>query len=391
MFKRKEQQLILHKGVFKRPIGLFTASMFLVSGTVGAGVLGLPYAVARVGLLPGLLYILFFGFLIMMLNSMIGELCARTQGDFQLAGLAYHYIGKLSGRLMTFITYAMWVGVLLIYIIGVGTSLAALFHTNAYMMSLLFFCIISIFVFIGIDIIRSVNFSLSMGIVAIILLIAFFSAPHIDAGILTHVNIAELFFPYGIVLFAFSAVSSIPEVHTLLKKRDIQFKHTIYIGGSIVMILYLLFTYIVVSVTGQSTTEIATVGLGEQVGPLMNIFGNIFAVFAMSTGFLMTSLAFRDSLCWDHHLSKIKSLLIVLGVPLTIFLLQLGSFIQVVDIVGGVLVSLQMIIMLLIYWRAKQVGHLKKSAYNLHHVSWFVILLLAVCSVGAMFSVMKMF
>ena len=51
------------------------------------------------------------------LNLLLGEVSAETKGDYQLVGLTYKYLGKIGGRVMTFLSYLMLIGVLTIYII----------------------------------------------------------------------------------------------------------------------------------------------------------------------------------------------------------------------------------------------------------------------------------
>jgi len=232
---------------------------------------------------------------------------------------------------------------------------------------------------------------LSLGVLAIILIIAGISSPHVNLPNIVYSNLAYFLLPYGVVLFAFSGASSVPEAHSLLKNRDILFKKAIIIAGSITIVAYALFAFVTVGVTGLETTEIATIGLGNKVGPSLHIFGNLFAFLAMGMSFIMGSLALKDSLCWDYKISKLKSILIVCGLPLIIFLLGMRSFIAAIDIVGGVFVSLEMLLLVLIYWRARHLGDLGKSKYRLHNIWLLVVLLVFALTVGAVYSVVKLF
>lgn len=381
--------LTKHKGIFKRHLSMWHAVAFVVSGTIGAGVLGLPYAVSKVGMKIGVLYIIILGMLTIVLNVMLGEIVTRSKSEYQMAGLARTYIGKSAGYIMTVITYLMWVGTMLIYIIGEGVTLSALFGGDPLMWSFIFFVVVGLLVIIGLSMIKIVDFFLSIGVLIVVLVIAFLSIPHIDIAHAVYTDMTYVLLPYGVVLFAFSGISSIPEAHTLLRHKDNAFKKAIILAGIINIVVYVVFAYVVVGVTGSATTEVATVGLGDVVGPYMLIFGNLFALFAMATSFLMTALAFRDSLRWDYKVSRGFATSIVLVLPMIIFLLGLRSFIVTIDIVGGVLVSSLMIMSVLIYWRAKQCGDLTQSTYRLHHTAWLIILLLVAFTIGAVYSVVK--
>jgi tyrosine-specific transport protein len=388
---KKESKCIQHLGVFKKELPLYQAVALIVSGTIGAGVLGIPYAVAQVGLLPGIFYIIVLGLLMMGLNLMLGSIAVRTKKSMQLSGLARKYIGRWGEILMTVIFYSMLLGVLLIYIIGEGEALAAILGGMPLFWSMVFFVIATIFLFSGMKTIKTVELVLTLIILVVVLYIAAWGAPHVEASNFSYINFAALFFPYGVVLFAFHGTNTIPEAHTLLEDRSVTFKHAIIFSGLISMLVYILFAIIVVGITGQGTTEIASIGLGNAVGKNMILFGNIFAVVAMGTSYLMTGLALSDSLHWDYKVPRYLSRLLVSFIPLILFALGVRQFIAVIDFVGGVFVSLEMLLILLIFWNAKQKGDLPLGKYRLHHTTWLLIVLLITLSIGAVYSVAQLF
>ncbi|MBT4120671.1 MAG: amino acid permease [Candidatus Magasanikbacteria bacterium] len=392
-YKRMDSDiaLIKHHGIFRRRLTLFQAVAMIVSITVGAGVLGIPYVVAKVGLAVGISYIVGLGLLMMFLNLLVGEICARTKSSLQLVGLARKYLGKTGGFIMTFLVYLMSFGILVVYIIGEGETLTALFGGDPFYWSLLFFAVGSILILVGMKTIKTVEFFLSLAILFIVILIAGLSAPHIELPNIIYSNLAYLLLPYGVILFAFTGSNAIPEVHALLKKRDTDFKKAIIIAGLISIVVYVMFAFAVVGVTGAETTEIATIGLGNKLGKSMLLFGNVFALLAMGTSFLMVGLSVKDSMRWDYKIPDALAAFIVSIVPLVIFMLGLRNFIKAIDIVGGVFVSLEMMLLVLVYWRAKQLGDLKKSKYRLHHALLLSIPLLLALAIGAVYSVMKLF
>jgi len=119
--------------------------------------------------------------------------------------------------------------------------------------------------------------------------------------------------------------------------------------------------------------------------------GNIFAVFAMGASFLMVGVALRDSFVWDFKFPKGIASFFVCGVPIVIFLLGLRQFIAAVDIVGGVFGSIELLLLVLIYWRAKSLGDLPVGKYKLHHTALLAALLFLAFSFGAIYSVVKLF
>ncbi|PIR75757.1 MAG: hypothetical protein CO030_04435 [Candidatus Magasanikbacteria bacterium CG_4_9_14_0_2_um_filter_42_11] len=394
-FRRKKPEslsdLTMHQGIFRARITLFEGIALMLSGTIGAGVLGLPYAVAKSGVLIGALYIVGIGLLMIGLNLMLGEVAVRTNGSFQLVGFAKKYLGKTGGVIMTIMMYGMLFGALVIYLIGEGVTLAALFGGSAFHWSLIFFVFASMLVIFGMRTLKTAELLLTIGILTVVLLITSFSVPHIDVVHLYTTNLAFLFLPYGVVLFSFHGTTAVPEMYSVLRHDNGTFKKAIIIGGLVVMALYLLFSFVAVGVTGANTTQIATIGLGNQLGRVMFLFGNAFAFFAMATSFLLNGVALKDSLSWDYKLPTSIAALIALGVPLTVVLLGLRQFVEAINIVGGIFGSLEMLLVLLIYWRAKKLGDLDPGKYRLHHIALIGALLLLVLTAGAIYSVFKIF
>lgn len=388
---QKEEPLAVHQGIFRRRLSLFEGTALIVSGTIGAGILSIPYAVAQVGLLIGLAYIVVIGLLIMGLNLLIGEIAVRTNEQLQFVGFARKYLGKPGEWMMTVIVYSMLMGVLVIYIVGEGQALSALLGGSALKWSVIFFLTVAFFIAIGIRTIKTIEFVLSLGILAVVLFMAGISTPYIQPEFLTHFDLAHFLFPYGVILFAYHSTTSIPEAHSLLIKKEETFKKAIILSSFIAMAVYAIFAIFTVGVTGPNTTEIATIGLGQEIGKVIFVLGNIFAVLVMGTSTLMVGLSLRDSLQWDYKFSYRLSTALVTAVPLGLFLLGLRSFIAMIDIVGGVFVSLEMLLILLMYWRAKQMGHWRPGKYKLHHTTFLLMALLLALSIGAVYSVVKLF
>lgn len=390
-YHRDEQPLAVHQGVFRRRMSLWGGTALIVSSTVGAGVLGIPYAVAQAGIGIGLVYIFGLGVLLIGLNLLLGEVVIRTRQSFQLPGLARKYLGRWGEWLMTSIIYLTMFAVLVIYIIGEGETLASLFGGNPFVWSVVFFLIGGSLVAIGIRTIKVAEMILTLGVMLIVLLIVLASAPHIIWPHIRYTNLAHALFPYGVILFAYSGTAAIPEAYTLLKHKKKQFKKAIIIAGAISMTIYALFAVMVVGVTGADTTEIATIGLGNALGPAMFVLGNLFALFAMGTSFLVNGLALRDSLHWDYRIPPLAASLLVAGLPFLVFVLGLRQFIAAMDFVGGVFISAAMLLIILIYWRAKQKGDVPVGKYRLHHAALLAFLLVLALSFGAIYSIVKLF
>lgn len=388
--KQSPAMPVRHLGVFRHRINLWQAVALIVSGTIGAGVLGIPYAIASIGLIPGLIYLALIGLAMMGLNLLLGGVCIRTKQELQWVGLAKKYLGTWGEVSMMILFYVSLLAVLLIYIIGIGETLTALFGWQPFYWSTIFFVVATLLIILGMRTIKSVEMLLTLGILAVIVLVGFWAAPHQNAEAWTHMNVRNIFFPYGILLFAFNATFAIPEAHQLLVRKNIQFKRAIILSSGIVIALYALFAIAVVGVTGVYTTEIATIGLGEAIGPHMIAFGNLFALLTMGTSYLLVGLSLRDSLRWDFHAPGWLATTVTAAIPFTLFVLGVNQFIEAVSFVGGVLVSLELILCIAIYLRARRMEEAPAGRYRLRHATPLVALLLAMCTLGALSSIVGM-
>ena len=383
--------LIIHQGIFRKRLSMFQGTALIVSATIGAGVLGIPYAIAKVGLVLGLSYIIGLGILIIGFNLLIGEIAVRTKGNLQLAGLSRKYLGRVGEFAMVIVKYVSGLGVLVIYIIGTGEALSFLLGQTPFFWSIIFFIIGSVFLYNGVESIKVIDFVLSLVVLTIVLAIAGFSFSSIEIINFQYNNLSQLLLPYGVILFAYHGGPAVVEAHSILSDSNKSFKSSILLAGVISIITYAVFAVVVLGVTGMGTTEIATIGLGQKVGSIMLILGNIFAVLAMSTSFLTIGLSLRDSLNWDFKIKQKLAALPVIFIPLIIFVLGLRQFISAINIVGGVFVSLEMLLVILIYWQAKNKGDLEPSKYKLHHTWLLVALLLLALIFGVIYSIVNLF
>ena len=386
-----KDEIVSFRGLFQRRISLFQGTALIVSGTIGAGILGLPYAVAQSGAFIGFLYIVVLGLCMMVLNLMLGQLVSVQPKPLQLTGLARKYLGKWGGFLMTVILYIMLTGVLLVHLIGEGNTLATLFGGESTYWTVGFFVLCLVLLASGMRAIKRVESVLVIGVLVVIFLIILLGFPHVNTTNLISHDFFQLLFPYGVVLFAFHSTTTMPEAYVILKHRENVYKHSIMYAGVIVILVYAAFALMVVGVMGPTTPEIATTGLERFLGHGAFVFGNVFAFLAMGMSSLIISLSLRDSLVWDHSIKEWVATVLVCLVPFLLFYFGLRSFVAVIDIIGGVFISLEMFLIILMYWRAYQKGEFKHNTYSLRHIGKLFLPLILAFGIGAVYSVGKLF
>ena len=371
----------------KYTLPFFEALTTLVGTVIGAGVLGIPYVVAKAGFVNGMITIICLGLAILLLNLYVGEISLRTKGTHQLVGYAERYLGK-KAKLILMLSFTFGtLGALLAYMIGTGQALAAIFSGNALYFSLGFFIIALIFIYFDLKSIKMPELVLVFFKMFIVIFLCLIIFPHIKLQNYAAFNPANIFLPYGVVLFAFLGAGAIPEMRIELERNKDKLKKAIIWGSVISIIIYAVFAFAIVGLTGQKTAEIATLSL-QVLGEKMFILGNIFAVLAMATSFLILGLALKWMFHYDYHIPKKLAWFLVFIIPLIAFFAGARSFIGVIGFVGAITGGIDGIIIMLMAKAAKHRGQ-RKPEYSIPINWWIIILLIALFILGIVYQFFK--
>jgi hypothetical protein len=135
-------------------------------------------------------------------------------------------------------------------------------------------------------------------------------------------------------------------------------------------LIYIIFTLVVVGVTGPETTEIATIGLSSKIGLIALAIGSLFSIIAMSSSFMTLGTAIKGIFQYDYRLKPTNALVATLSIPLILFLIGFREFFGVVSVVGALGVGLSGLITLLVFWRSRRQG-LRKPEYSISN--WLAV------------------
>ena len=343
----------------KKNIFLLEAIAVMVGAIIGAGILGLPYVFSKVGFWAGSLILLIVTGIMALMKLMYGEVTLRTKGNHQLLGYTKIYLGNISKHLVSFLLVLHLNGALLAYFVGQGDVINAMTGIPVLWSSLIFYILFSILLFIGLAIIKRMELLMSGIIILIVFIIGFLSIKHISLGNFTNFDLTNSFNTFGVLLFACSGSIAIPEIRLLLKRKEFLMRRAILFGVLIPPVVYFLFSFLVLSVTGTNVTEIATIGLGQVIGSKMILVANLFAFFTMGTSFLTIGLALKETYQFDYKVTHFFSWLLAVMVPLGLLFLIKNSFTYILGLVGGLAVAGEGIAMVLIYFKARKLGKRK--------------------------------
>ena len=349
---------------------LFEATAIYVGTAVGAGIFGLPYAMAKFGFWPSLLYLLILTGATALLSIFYGEVVLRTKEKRQMVGYADKYAGRWGGRIIFVSLIIGNYGSLLAYTIGVGQFLFELLGPylggSPFAYSLAFFAIMSVIIFRGLKLVAGAEVTLNALFISAVILLFFIGLPFIKAENYFSIDLRHFFLPYGVILFAVGALSSVPLMDETLtstdRRRDL--KKSILAGSVVTMSIYLLFAVLVVGVTGADTSPEGIIGLGGALGRGVLAAGSVFGILTMSTSFLTLGFIINQVYELDYRMPHLAAWLLTCTIPLIAFLSGLNEFIRVIGLIGSVVGGAEGIIMILIWRRAKKRGN-RQPEYSL--------------------------
>jgi tyrosine-specific transport protein len=370
MYKKRGESKV-YRGFFAKN-KLLIAITTLVGTIVGAGILGIPYVVAKTGFVYGFFLMVLIGVAFLYLNLFAGEVVLRTKKQHQLTGYAEKYLGKTGKHFMTLSMLVNIYGALTAYLIGEGTSLYTIFKVGSPMLfTILFFVVAFLIVYRGIKSTGRTELILISLMFLVVLFVGIFSIDKINIDYFRVLDLRFFFLPYGVILFAFMATPAIPELQEELGNEKEKMKKAIVIGSITPIVLYLVFTFVVMGVVGlenfellQPNERIATVALSLYSHPVLGVGANILAILAMFTSFLTLGIALIEMYRYDYGFSHRFALLLTFGLPLLIVFLNLTSFIVVLGLTGAIAGGLDGILVTLMYWKAKKMGD-RKPEYSL--------------------------
>jgi len=373
--------------MFGHKKNFFFALSILIGTIVGAGIFGIPYVIAKSGIIPGFFYFFVLGGVVLLIHLFFGEIVLRTKGKQRLIGYSQKYLGKWGKLLITIAVILGITGALLAYLILAGDFLEILFspYTNltSFYFSLIFGVVLSYFIFRGIKLIAPTELFTNLLFFLVIFIIFSLCLPKINLSNLSFFNLPNIFLPYGIILFSLIGWSAIPEIVEILKTAEEKksLKKILILGTIIVIAFYILFTIGIIGISGGETSADVLSGLIPFLGGKIIFFGALAGLVTLADSFLILGLYLRNTFIYDFKISKNLAFLIVCGMPLILFLIGFRSFIGTIGFVGTVLGVIEGIIIILIFKKAKTMSN-RQPEYSLKVPPVLLYFLMAIFILG---------
>ncbi len=332
----------------------------LVGSTVGVGIYAIPFTFQKATLGVGLLFFLVVGGLVLLSNLLYGEIILRTARRHQFVGYVNKYLGAWPRRINVFNFWVSLYGSMIAIIIIAGgflsTILSGLVMLSPVVFSTIFILFISILVALGLRTVARVDFWMMLLFIGIVLIITLVGLPHIQLSNFQIPSTGYWFLPFGVILFALTGVTGVPLAREYLVGQEQKFKKVLVLGTLIPVALYLLFTLVVLGISGDATSPDALSGLRSVLGSKIIILGSLFGFLTSSTIFLNMATALKESLHQDFHFKNRFSWIFIAVVPYLLFLSGIRNFIDIIGLVGGIAISIDMILLVFVYVQARRHG-----------------------------------
>jgi tyrosine-specific transport protein len=312
----------------------------LVGATIGVGIFGIPYVIAKTGFIWGMFFLIFLGLANLLINLSYGEVVLATKEKHRLVGYAQKYLSKWEWRTAFFSIIFSYYGALIAYLIVGGEFLYILlngfFGADAFTYTLILFAVVSYFIFLGLKIVTKGELIMTGFLFLTIIVLFIKCAGAIELTNLATLNLSDWFLPYGVIIFALSGSVTIPHLKEILGKEQKLMKKTILWGTVIPIVVCAFFTLLVVGITGEATTKEAIHGLDIFFGDGIILLGALFGFLAVTTSFLLIGLNLKETFWYDLKIPHFISWLLACFVPFFIFLIGLWDFTEVISFVGAI-------------------------------------------------------
>ncbi|WP_293253103.1 aromatic amino acid transport family protein [Palaeococcus sp. (in: euryarchaeotes)] len=315
-----------------RKLTLAEASAILVGTQIGAGVLGLPYALKDEGVLLGVLIVIITGLLTLLTALFVLEVAAQSGGG-SLSKLAEKHLGKAGGILMFLSISVLAYGALIAYIAGSADILSSLFGLNPKIGALLFWLLMSTVILMGLKASGEAELLLNFILLGALAFSIILMMPKVNVSNLSYLNSSAITRSIGVAVFAYVSHMVVPEM--LRGLEDIKkTTRALFIGYILPMMFYAFFVFAFVGALGLDTPELATSALERFYGGLGRMLGLLLPLAAICTSYIGIGLSQMDNIKEVFRIDKGKAWLLTVVPPLLFYFLGMESFVSALWVAG---------------------------------------------------------
>ncbi|ASJ07250.1 aromatic amino acid transport family protein [Thermococcus pacificus] len=334
--------------VEKAHISKSEALAILIGTQIGAGVLGLPYAASKVGLIPALGVLI--GVMLLMLGTAFIVLrFSAEMGGAQMSTIASRTLGKAGGWLMYLSITLMSFGALLAYMAGMGQVFASLFGVSETIGGAIFWVLASLVVYHGLEASGKTELIMSYIMLALFIGVTFMLVPHAKLENGLYADLSGLLSIMGVAIFALGCHTIIPDVYKGLGSYE-KTRKVLVLAFLIPTVIYAVFMASFLLVFGRGTPEVATQGLESLYGRAGWLVGNLIPLLAITTSYIGIALAQQSNSEEFVRLRKPIAWALTVVPPAIVYFAGVRNFADVLAFAGDTGDMLAFIVLPVLMW-----------------------------------------
>lgn len=342
----------------KQQLTVWEAACIITGYGIGGGVLAMPYLSQKNGIITSL-FILVIAFIASwILHMYIAEVTYKCGSGAQIVSVFTRFLFRGKAKIPLSIAFFVLMAIVLVtnltaYIAGASEVLAGFLPISAFMCKLIFYIVAASVVLFGL---KAVGISEKIAVSIIFILIAIlavfsFTVNHNSLPLRVG-TVKEGFAYFGMAMFSFSAFFSIPQAVQGLDGDSKKIKKAVFLGlfNNFIMIIIITVCALLAS---TEVTEVAMTGWSAGIGQWAQAVGGIFTVLAMLTTYWSISLALSGIVEEQLKLNNRLCWLIATLPSLLLALLNLGGFIDMLELAGGAIAIIVAVMVVPAYRNAR--------------------------------------
>lgn len=343
----------------------FTYALVTFVGTIiGVGLFGLPYVASRAGFPLFIIYLICLSVLGILVHWFFGEVAVKTPGLHRLPGYAALYFGPGAKKLAFVLQVLSLLGALLAYLVVGGQFLASFFGGSVILYTFIFFLAGALVIWRDTRSIGPIELILLVIFLMMIILFFFTGLGHLKVEHFLTTNFHYFFLPYGVILFSLWGTSIVPDVKEMLRGNRRKLQRLIVASMAACFVVYLIFTLAVIGISGPKTSQEAIAGLQGYLGRWVLKAGFLAGIIATFTSFITLGLTLEKTFWYDYGMPKRFAWVLACLLPLTLFIIGLKDFINIIGLTGAVMLGSEGVLITLMYLK------LKKKEASVRYRTW---------------------
>lgn len=371
-----------------KQLSVWEAACIITGYGIGGGVMSMPYLAARIGFVNACLVLIVAFAASYVLHLMIADLSLNTKDGGQIIACLNQFLfkGKLK-KVLTFSFFGLMLAILFTnltgYITGAEEILVSLLPISPFVAKLLFYLLAAAVVIFGLKAVgvsEKISIAVIFALIGVLAVASFFRPSHEVPLFAFDVNGVLAYF--GMAMFSLSAFFSVPQAVEGLCGDKKKIKKAVFLGflNNFILIVVINFCALLAS---EEVTEVAMTGWSAGIGLWAQIVGGVFTLLAMLTTYWSLSLALsdivRETLKWNEKLSWLVATL----PSLILALVNLGGFMGIMRIAGGLISIIIAVMVVPAFINSKKAGGESILSHNGPVVCALMILAYVLMGVGS--------